>query len=220
MLRGERSVEADLHQADLQTLFHQFVDGLFDGLCHGTHGNDHVFGLGVSVIIEGLIFSAGQFSDLFHVVFHDIGNLIVEFIGCFSSLEENIRVLGRAPCDRVFRRQCIVPESLYCVPVHDLCQVFVFNGLDLLDLVGGPETIKEVKERYSGFDGCHVCHTGQVHNLLYRTGSQHGKSGLTSGHDVGMVAENVQCMSGNRSRTDVHNAREQFPGDLVHIRDH
>ena len=50
--------------------------------------------------------------------------------------------------------------------------------------------------------------------------AQHGKAGLTAGHDVGMIAEDVQSVGGHGTGGHVEHAGQQLAGDLVHVGDH
>ena len=88
-------------------------------------------------------------------------------------------------------------ERLHRVHIHHILQIVVIPDGDLLDLVGGTETVKEVDEGDAALDGGQMGHGGQVHDLLHITLGQHGKAGLTAGHDVGVVAEDVQRMAGH-----------------------
>ena len=60
----------------------------------------------------------------------------------------------------------------------------------------------------------------QIHDLLDAAGRQHGETGLTAGHNILMVTKNIQCVRGNGSCADVENSRQQFAGNLIHIRNH
>ena len=61
---------------------------------------------------------------------------------------------------------------------------------------------------------------GEVHDFLHRAGGDHGKARLAARHDVGMVAEDVQRVCGERARRNVHDHGQKFARDLVHIGDH
>lgn len=49
-----------------------------------------------AVVIEQVVFTAGDTLDLFHHFFHDFGNGVVVFVAGFASLEVNIGVLSGA----------------------------------------------------------------------------------------------------------------------------
>ena len=84
----------------------------------------------------------------------------------------------------------------------------------------GAEAVEEVDEGDTALDGGQVGHRSQVHNLLHVALSQHGKAGLAAGHDVGVVAEDVQGLGGHGTGGDMEHAGQQLAGDLVHIGDH
>ena len=63
-------------------------------------------------------------------------------------------------------------------------------------------------------------HCAQVHDLLGVGLGQHGKAGLAAGHNVGMVAEDVQALGGHGPSGDVEHRGQQLGGDLIHVGDH
>ncbi len=63
-------------------------------------------------------------------------------------------------------------------------------------------------------------HSAQIHDFLHVGLGQHGKTGLTAGVHVGVVAEDVQRLSSHGTGGDVEDSGQQFAGDLVHIGDH
>ena len=99
-------------------------------------------------------------------------------------------------------------------------KVVVVPDLDLLDLVGGTEAVEEVQEGDTALDGGQVGHGAQVHDLLGVGLGQHGEAGLAAGHDVGVVAEDVQALGGHGTGGDVEHRGQQLAGDLVHVGDH
>ena len=104
--------------------------------------------------------------------------------------------------------------------VDQVIEIFIIPDLDLLDLVRGTETIKEVDERKFALDCCTVCNGSQVHNFLYAGLAEHSTSGLTGSVDVGVITENVQCVGTDSTCCDVADGRKTFAGDLVKVRDH
>ena len=86
--------------------------------------------------------------------------------------------------------------------------------------MGGPEAVEEVNEGNAALNGGQVSHGAQVHDLLGVSLAQHGKTGLTAGIHVGMIAEDVQSLSGHGTSGDMEYTRQQLTGNLVHIGDH
>ena len=121
---------------------------------------------------------------------------------------------------RVLRVERVVAESLDGVHVAHLGQILVVPHGDLLDLVAGAEAVEEVKERGLALDGGKVSHRREVHDLLDVALGEHGETGLAAGHNVGVIAEDVQGVGSNATRGDVEDARELLARDLVHVRDH
>ena len=60
----------------------------------------------------------------------------------------------------------------------------------------------------------------EVHDLLHVAGAEHRKAGLTAGHHVGVVAEDVERVRSDAARGHMDDAGQQLAGDLVHIRNH
>ena len=69
-------------------------------------------------------------------------------------------------------------------------------------------------------DGGEVGHSAQVHALLHARGSQLGPAGLTTCHDVHLVAEDRDVAGGDGAGRDMHDGGELQAGDAVHRRDH
>ena len=97
--------------------------------------------------------------------------------------------------------------------------VFV-KSLDLLDFMGGAETVEEMKEGEGGLDGGKVCHCGHVLGFLDGTGCQHAEAGLAAGHDVLVVSEDGEGVAGQCAGAHVEYGGQHFTGNLVHIGDH
>ena len=135
-------------------------------------------------------------------------------------LEENVAVLVGAAHLGMLGVQCLGTELLNGFHVAHFLQILVVPLLDLLDLVGGTETVKEVDEGNAALDGRQVCHGGQVHNFLGVGLAQHGETGLTGGVNVAVVTEDVQGLGGDGTGRHVKDAGQLLGCDLVHVGDH
>ena len=111
-------------------------------------------------------------------------------------------------------------ERLNGIPVKDLREVCIVHDLDLLDLMRGTESVKEVDERHTSLDGDEMRYRREIHDLLHTRLGEHGDTRLTCCHDVLMVAEDIQRGRGNGTRTDMEHARQQFTCDFIHIGNH
>ena len=80
--------------------------------------------------------------------------------------------------------------------------------------------IKEVQERNAGLQGSQMGYTTQVHRFLNGTGSQHGKTRLTTGINVAVISKDRKSMSGKCACTYVENCWQQLSGNLVHVWNH
>ena len=215
-----RSVKSYLQEADLLAFFHENVDRLFDSLADGTHSNDDVLSVSSSDIVEQLVVSSCELADLAHVLFNYSRYVIVERLSCFTSLEEDIRVLSCTAYYRVLRIESSCSEFVDCVHVDQFADLFVIDDFDLLDLMRCSESIEEVQERNSALDSRKVSYAAEVHNFLNGAGAQQCESCLTAGHNVRVVAEDTKSVSSKCSSRYVEYARKELACDLVHVRDH
>ncbi|KAF5044330.1 hypothetical protein DSECCO2_492900 [anaerobic digester metagenome] len=220
VLGQERTVEANLDQADLLALGKKVTHHFLDGFTGRTHGHDDALGLRVADIVEGLVGTAGDGGDLLHLLDHDGGELVVVDVGSFTALVVDVGVLGGTANGRIGRAHGAGAEFGDGLVIDDLLDVFVVDDFDLLNFMGRAEAVEEVQEGDARFKGGQMGDQGQVHAFLHGTGSQHGETGLATGHDVLVVAEDGQGMGCHGARADMEDARKQFAGNLVHVGDH
>ena len=69
-----------------------------------------------------------------------------------SGLEEDIRVLSGTSLAGMIGVQSVLPEGVDGIHVNHILQILVIPGLNLLDLVGSTETVKEVDKRHLALD--------------------------------------------------------------------
>ncbi|CCX37220.1 putative uncharacterized protein [Clostridium sp. CAG:1013] len=210
----------NLYQANLLASGVQVIDNFLNGLASGTHGNDNLVRVGSAIVVEGLVIGADLLVDLVHVVHNNFRHSVVILVAGFTSLEEDVAVLSLAAEHRMLGVQSVAAESVHSVPIQQVAQIVVIPHLDLLDLMGGAETVEEVEERYPALDRRQMGHGAQVHDFLGAIGAQHGVTGLTAGIHVGMVAEDVQRVGSQRTSGNVDDAGQQLTGHLVHVGDH
>ena len=55
VLDGPRTVQADLHEADLLAVGVEVVDDLLEGVAEGAHADDHAVGVIGAVVVEEVI---------------------------------------------------------------------------------------------------------------------------------------------------------------------
>ena len=111
-------------------------------------------------------------------------------------------------------------ERLNGIPVKDLREVGVVHNLDLLDLMRGTESVKEVDERHTSLDGDEMRYRREIHDLLHTRLGEHGDTRLTCCHDILMVAEDIQRGRRNGACADMEHTRQEFARNLIHIRNH
>ena len=217
---GERTVQVHAHEAHAFAVGVHVLNGFVNDFTGRTHADDHALCIRGAIVFEEVMTTAGDAGHLLHVGFHNGGNRSMEGIACFHVLEVDVGVLGSATDVRMIRAHGVGAEFLDLVPGDDLPDVLVVDHLDLLDFVGGTESVEEVEHGDAGLDGGEVSHQGEVHAFLHGTGAQHGEAGLTAGHDVLMVAEDGQGVACDCTGGNMEDTGKKFAGDLVHVRDH
>ena len=217
---GEGTEQADLHEADALALGVQQVDDFLDGFAGGAHGHNDTVGFRMAHVVEGTVFAAGDALDLLHRFDNDVRDRIIEEVPAFGVLEVDVGVLGRAALMGVFRIHGVLPEFVHLVPIDDLADVFIVDDFDLLDFMGGTETVEEMAEGDAGFDGGQMGNQGDVHAFLDGAGAKESKTGLARGHHVLLVAEDAQRVRGKGTGGNVEYGGKQFTGDFVHVGDH
>ena len=216
----ERSVQVHLQEADLLAFGGQVVDDLFDAGGDGAHGHDDPLRVRRTVVVENVVLTAGDLRDLRHVVFDHVRQFRVVRVVCLADLEEDVRVLDRCPEHRVLGVQGMGAEGVQRVVVDEFREVCVVHLLDLGDLMGRTEPVKEVHKGHSRPDGGQVRDRGEVHDLLDRAGGDHAPAGLPAVVDVRVVAENGQCVRTDGPGRHMQDGGVPFARDAVHGRDH
>ena len=220
VLDGERTIEMYAHQADFFALLVEVIHRFLYSLADRTHGNDDAVGVFGTIVVEQVMFTARDFGHVSHSFFHKIRQSFIELIGGFAFLEVYVRILGSAADNRMIRIQRTAAEFFYRFPVENLAQIVIIHNFNLLNFMGSTETIKEVDEGYAALDGYEMCYSSQIHDFLHTGFAEHGAAGLTGSHDILMVAEDIEGVSGKGAGGYVEHARQQFTRYLVKIRNH
>ena len=219
-LSGEGTIQMDVDHAHLLAAGDLVVHDLAGDIVDGADGNDDVLRVGSAVVVEGGVVGAQLLVNEGEVLIHHGGQSVIELVAGLTVLEEGVVILVGATGDAVVGVQSVVTEGLNGVLIHHLGQILVVPDGELLDLVGGTEAVEEVQEGYTTLNGSQMGHRSQVHDLLGVGLGQHGKAGLAAGHDVLVIAEDVQGVGGQGTGGHVQDAGQQLAGDLVEVRDH
>ena len=198
----------------------EIVDDFLGYVADGTHRDDDAVSVGRAVVVEELVVGAELLVDLAHVLFHDFGESVVVLVAGLAVLEERIAVLVGAAHGGVLGVEGVLAERLDSVHVAHVGEILIIPHSDLLDLVGGAETVEEVDEGHLAGKSGQMRNGGEIHDLLHVALAQHGETGLAAGHNVGVIAEDVQRVGGNGTGGNVEHAGELLSRDLVHVRDH
>ena len=165
----------DSHDTHLLTLCSQMIHRLTDGFRHRSHGNDHSLGCRIAIIVEQSIFAAGNGSQLLKILLNNVGHRIIKRIRCFTCLEINIIILCCSSCYGRIRRQSPVTETLQCFLVDERCQLLSRQCFYLLNFVGCAESIEEMKEWYTAFNGTEMSYCSHIHHLLHGACGKEGE---------------------------------------------
>ena len=173
-----------------------------------------------SVVVEQLVVCSDLLIYLVHVLLYDSRKGIVVGVAGLSGLEEDIRILRGSSLAGMVGVQRMLSEGVNRVHIYHIFQILIIPGLDLLDLMGSTESVKEIDEGNLSLDCCQMGNRSQIHNFLYGRLAQHGNAGLAACVHIGMIAENGQSVAGQRTGGYVEYTRQLLTGDLVQIRDH
>ena len=91
---------------------------------------------------------------------------------------------------------------------------------DLCHFVGGAESIEKMQHGHARAKSDGLGDQRQIHHLLGSIRREHGEARCACGHDIAVITENRQGLAGQGSRRDVKDRRSEFPGNLVHVRQH
>ena len=220
VLRGKRTVEVDLHDADAASARVQIVHDLLRRLADGAHRDEDVLRVRRAVIVEGLVVRADLGVDAVHVLLHEVRRLQISAVAGFAVLEEGLRLLRRAHQVGVVRVQRAGAEGAHGGEVGHAEQRVVVPDADLLILVARAEAVEEVEHRETPGDGGKVGDGGEVHDLLHAVGRQNGEARLAHAHHVAVVAENAERVSREGAGGDVEHRGRLLRRELIHVRDH
>ena len=220
MFDAERAVEVDADDANFFAVPVEIINGFLHSLADGTDSDNNAVGVGRAVIIEDVVNSAGDFGNVRHSFFDDVGQGVIIFVDGLADLEVNVWVGSGAANDGMVGIESAAAEIIYRVEVGDFRKVGVVDCFDFLNFVGSAEAVEEINEGNPAVDSGEVSDGGKVHDFLNGGFSEHSAAGLTRRHNVLVVAENVEGGSCQRAGRDVENARQEFTGDFVEIWNH
>ncbi|MPM24338.1 hypothetical protein SDC9_70820 [bioreactor metagenome] len=219
-LGGEGTVQPHLQKPHLFAVGIEVVDNFLGHVADGAHGNDHAVRVGRAIVVEELIIGAQLLVDLDHVFFHHGGQRVIVLVAGLAVLEEDVAVLVRAAGGGALGVQRVLAERAHGVHVAHFLQVLVIPHGNLLHLMRGTEAVEEIHKGNAALDRGQMGHGAEVHNLLHVALAQQGEAAGPAGHHVGMVAEDVQRVGGNRSGGDMKHSRQKLARHLVHVGDH
>ena len=207
-------------QTDLFTLCIEVFGNLLRRLADRAHRDDDAICIGCTIVVEEMVLTARDLRHLRHCLFNELRNGIVVTVDRLASLEIDVGVLCRTAYRRMIRVECTTAELINRIPVKNLRKIGIVHNLDLLNLVRGTETVKEVNERNAPLDRNEMRNRSEIHDLLHARLCEHSDTRLACRHDVLMVTENVQRGCCDCTCADMEHARQELARDLIHIRNH
>ena len=220
VLDREGTVEVNADHADLLALGVEIVNGFASSLGDRTHADDDTFCIVCTIVTEEFIFTTGDFGNGSHILLHDGGYGVIVGVANFAVCEEGFGILSHASGDRMFGREGTVAELADLVHGDERTKVFLVHHLNLLVFVRGAEAVEEVDEGHAAFKCGEVSDCREVHDFLHRSFAEHGEAGLTASHDILMVTEDAERVTGESTSRNVEHARQEFTCNLVHVRNH
>ena len=196
------------------------INSFPSGLGNRTHGYNHTFSIGSSVVVEEMVLAACDPGDFGHIAFYHFGHCFIVSVAGLTVLEEDVAVFCHTACNRVLGRERAAAEFGKSLAVEQRLEVFHLKGFYLLDFVRCTETVEEINERNAALDSRQVCNSGEIHNFLHRAFGKHCKAGLANRHHVPMVTEDRKGVGSDGTGGYMENCRQKLAGDFVHIRDH
>ena len=94
----ERTVQANLNQADFLAVCVHVVDNFLSNVVDGAHRNNDAVSVGGAVVVEQLVVRAEFLIDLAHVLFDNCGQFVIVPVAGLAVLEEDITVFRAAGC--------------------------------------------------------------------------------------------------------------------------
>ncbi len=219
-VEGEWTIQMNLDDADFLALFNQIIDSFLDRVGGGTHDDNDPLGVFRPGVIDQFIFTAGELGELVHLFLYnrDTGRIIR--VDGFTPLEVNIGILGGTTHDRAVGGEPAQTVGVHHLVTHHGAHVVKGQFFNFLNFVRGAEAVKEVQKGNARSQGGRLGDQGKVHDFLDIIGTEHRPAGRAAGHDIGMVAKDVQCGRGDGTSGNMKDRGSQFSGDLVHVRDH
>ncbi|MBA7690178.1 hypothetical protein ES703_98702 [subsurface metagenome] len=153
MIDTEGPKKPHFDQPDLLSFAGQKAYRLIHGLCAGAHHHHNPLSIGSTQVVEEVIPAAGYPGKPVHCFLHDTRGCQVVLVYSFTGCKKNVRILGRSPDSRTVRAQApgaVCPDQLIVDHGPHIIKGELFN---LLDLMGGSESVKKVQERNPGFQG-------------------------------------------------------------------
>nr|OZC24113.1 hypothetical protein SPACI_02600 [Sporomusa acidovorans DSM 3132] len=153
VLQRKRPIEMYGQQAYFFAPGIEVIDYFFNGLTHRAHGNNHARCIRGAMIVEQMVFPAGQFADFSHIAFDDCRQFLMITVRYFPLLKMDVYALHGAFGQRMVGVKRPFSEDIDSFPVQQFIQFFVFQHFNFLHFVRGSKPVKEIEKRHPAFNG-------------------------------------------------------------------
>ena len=219
-LYAERAEHSHFENAEFFAFGIESLYGFLNCLGAAAHYDDDFFGIGRAFVLVGLVSSASELAELFHLFLDYVGALVVERIASLPGLEEDVGILGRAADKRPVGIERAGADIEHFVVINHFAHDFVGNHIVGIYLVRGSKSIEEVQERHAAVERSGVGNEREVVRFLDAIGAEHCEPCLAACHNVGLVAEYREAVACYGARGHVHYKACQFARYLIHIGNH
>src|SRR5262245_56828689 len=102
-----------------------------NSLSTGAHDDDHAVSLWIALVFKQAVTAAGTFGETLKQTIDDLRNGVIKQIRRLARLEEHIRILRRAPDDRLIWSKRALPVGLNCYFGNQTAQVVITDFRNL-----------------------------------------------------------------------------------------
>nr|OZC24259.1 hypothetical protein SPACI_00260 [Sporomusa acidovorans DSM 3132] len=153
VFQGEWPIEMYGQQAYFFAPGIEVIDYFFNGLTHRAHGNNHARCIRGAMIVEQMVFPAGQFADFSHIAFDDCRQFLMKTVRYFPLLKMDVYALHSAFGQRMVGVKRPFSKDIDSFPVQQFIQFFIFQHFNFLHFVRGSKPVKEIEKRHPAFNG-------------------------------------------------------------------
>ena len=131
-----------------------------------------------------------------------------------------VRILGGTTKNGFLRVEGPGPELRHLLIVDHGPDIFPGDLFHLVNLMGGTETVEEMHEGDTGFQGSCLGDKGHIHDFLHAIGGKEAEARSPGGHDIAVIAEDGEGVGCHGTGGNVEHRGSKLSRDLEHVGDH